>query len=62
MPQGGDFDGVKQKDRCGPCGVHRDLDASDFGNSHQPNALMNHGMLRYVVAATLRTLPMNMAS
>src|SRR5260370_26603134 len=35
------------------------FDASDFGNSHQPSVLMNNGIVRYVVSATLMTLPMN---
>jgi hypothetical protein len=32
------------------------------GKSHHFSVLMNNGIVRYVVAATLRTLPMNMAS
>ena len=32
------------------------------GKSHHFNVLIKNGIVRYAVAATLRTLPMNMAS
>ena len=39
----------------------RRLDPLTLGNSHQPNTLMNTGIVSHVVAATLITLPMNIA-
>jgi hypothetical protein len=44
MPHRGDFDGIKIT--AVPARFTAIFDPADFGNSHQPNILMNSGIVR----------------
>jgi len=52
---------IKRNDKERPFPMHA-FRRIGSGKSHHFNVLIKNGIVRYAVAATLRTLPMNMAS